>query len=241
VVFTDVSFQYPGTDKPVLSHINCSVQEGTCIAFIGGSGEGKTTLLDLTTGLLLPTSGSIHIDSLSIEAVDLEFWRSKIGLVQQGAPLFHGTILENIAWGAPGTPDPAKAERCARLANAWDFIERLPNRLDAAVEEKGSTLSGGQRQRLALARALYNDPWLLILDEPTSELDYESEERILKALQGIKASYAILIASHRPKMLELSDEVLLLQKGTIEERGTYQELKRRTGSMLQRLSSKESL
>jgi ABC-type bacteriocin/lantibiotic exporter with double-glycine peptidase domain len=148
--------------------------------------------------------------------------------------------LQNIAWGH-AQPDEEKAIACARMAQAWEFIERLPDGLQTQVEEKGGRLSGGQRQRIALARALYGDPWLLILDEPSSELDADSEDRILQALRAIKHQYAILITSHRLRMVRLADEILVMEKGRVREQGTWDELTTNPEGAFHRLAKQQSL
>lgn len=240
VELQDVSYRYPQAPLPAIDHIQLRVAPGRCVALVGESGSGKSTVLDMVTGLLEPSSGEVLIDGISLTQLDLEAWRSRIGLVLQGSPLFYGSILKNIAWGDPH-PDLDNAVACARMANAWEFIERLPQGIETQVQEKGGRFSGGQRQRIALARALYRNPWLLILDEPTSELDAESEERIFTALQTIKDRYAILITSHRLKMARLADEILVLEGGRILERGSWETMCTRPTGIFQRLASQQSL
>jgi len=234
------SYQYPQTNTLSLQDIDLRIDQGRCIALVGESGSGKSTVLDLITGLLQPSSGRVLIDGVPLTQVDLESWRSQIGVVLQGSPLFYGTILKNIAWGDP-RPHMENAITCAKMANAWEFIERLPQGMETQVEEKGGRFSGGQRQRIALARALYRNPWLLILDEPTSELDAESEDRIYKALQSIKGRYAILVTSHRLKMARLADEILVLERGKIKERGGWESLLANPAGLFQRLSKQQAL
>jgi ABC-type multidrug transport system fused ATPase/permease subunit len=194
----------------------------------------------MVTGLLEPSLGKVFIDGIPLTRVDLETWRLRIGLVLQGSPLFYGSILKNIAWGDPH-PDLDNAVACAKMANAWEFIERLPDGIKTEVEEKGGRFSGGQRQRIALARALYRNPWMLILDEPTSELDAESEDRIFNALQAIKSRYAILITSHRLKMARLADEILVLEHGRILERGSWEALAANSAGLFRRLARQQAM
>jgi ABC-type multidrug transport system fused ATPase/permease subunit len=236
----DVSYQYPQGSVPAIEHVYLSIAQGRCVALVGESGSGKSTVLDLVTGLLEPSSGEVLVDATPLTRVNLETWRSRIGLVLQGSPLFYGSILKNIAWGDPN-PDMDNAVACARMANAWEFIERLPQGILTEVEEKGARFSGGQRQRIALARALYRNPWLLILDEPTSELDADSEDRIFKALQKIKGRYAILITSHRLEMARLADEILVLERGCILERGSWESLSANPAGLFQRLAKQQRM
>lgn len=208
---------------PVLSDISWTLEKGECLAFVGESGVGKTTMLDLVTGLLAPSSGKVLIDGKELTGVDLEAWRSRIGIVMQDSPLFHASVLENIAWLDP-EPDRDKAVRCAHLAHAFSFIEALPDGLDALLGEKGANLSAGQRQRLALARALYRDPWLLILDEATSALDGASEAMVQQALESIKGRCSMLMVAHRLKTVQMADRIVVLVNGRIAEQGTWNEL-----------------
>jgi ABC-type multidrug transport system fused ATPase/permease subunit len=234
LVFEDVSYQYPSSTAPIVHHLDFTLSRGRCVALVGSSGAGKSTILDLATGLLTATTGTVRVDRHSLKDIDVRFWRSRIGVVQQGAPIFFGTVLQNIAWGSE-SPDAAKAEACARLAGAWDFIEELPQHLHHPISEKGTTLSGGQRQRLALARALYKDPWLLLLDEPTSELDNDSEDRIFNVLKNLRERYTILIASHRLKMVLLADEIIVMDHGEAKERGSWNDLRARPNGIFHRL------
>lgn len=234
------SYQYPQSDVRALRDIDLRLAQGRCIALVGESGSGKSTVLDLVTGLLQPATGKVLIDGVALTQMDLESWRLQIGLVQQGSPLFYGTILKNIAWG-DAHPDTHQAIACAKMANAWEFIRRLPQGIETQVEEKGGRFSGGQRQRIALARALYRNPWLLILDEPTSELDSESEDHILKALLTIKGRYTMLITSHRLKMARLADEILVLEQGRIIQRGDWASLSSDSAGLFRRLAEQQSL
>lgn len=214
LTFDDIGYHYEKS-QPVLKHLRFSVRKGEIVLLSGDSGSGKSTLIDLTLGLIRPTEGRILLGDRSLTDVSLAAWRAKIGLVLQGTPIFYGSILDNIALMDP-TPDRAKAERCAEMADCLDFIRNLPEGFDTQIQEKGSRLSGGQRQRLALARALYRNPWILVLDEPTSELDAESQARIIKTLTRLKADYAILMSSHRAETMSLADKILRLPAGTLE-------------------------
>jgi len=226
--------------RSILKDVSFRLTSGKTLALVGESGGGKTTVLDLVTGLISPSKGACRLNGMSLQDVDLNMWRSKIGLVMQNTPIFHTTVLQNIVIADPRL-DLAKAEKCARMAHAWDFIERLPGKLHADLGDKGADLSQGERQRLALARALYRDPWLLILDEATSALDAESESYILDTLKRIKGSIAILMVSHRISAVDFADEVLLLGGGEILERGTYQELLNRPSGDFRRLAKLQGI
>ena len=185
--------------------VNAVIPHGSCIAVVGPSGCGKSTVADLLLGLLAPTSGRVTVDGAALADLDIEQWRKRIGLVLQDRPVFHASVLENIAWGEE--VDRARAEDAAKKANAWAFISALPNGLDEIVGEKGSRLSGGQRQRIALARALYRRPWLLLLDEATSALDGESEASVINTLQNIKGLCTIVIFAHQLRTVSMADTV----------------------------------
>jgi len=214
VAFEHVDYRYPDRPEPALTDVSFTLRVGQCLAIAGESGGGKTTLIDLATGLLRPTRGRIIVDDKDLNEIDATYWRTGIGLVPQGSSLMFGTVLDNIAWGH-ADPDPERAEACARQVKAWEFINELPEKLYTRVEEKGFSLSGGQRQRLALARALYGKPWLLVLDEPTSELDNDSEEYVLESLRNLKGKVTILMVSHRARMMSLADDVLIMKKGRL--------------------------
>lgn len=219
--FRGVSFSYG--DTPVLSGIAFDLAPGHCTAIVGGSGGGKTTLLDLTTGLLRPSSGKVLVAGRALESLELASWQRKIGLVPQDCPIFFASVLQNIAWGDE-QPDREWAEICARRAHAWEFIEKLPEGMDAIVGERGANLSGGQKQRLGIARALYRRPWLLILDEATSALDQVSEKAVQDALAELKGSMAVLLVAHRLQTVAMADHIIVLEQGKIAESGTWDEL-----------------
>jgi ABC-type multidrug transport system fused ATPase/permease subunit len=178
--------------------------------------------------LLRPTEGSVLLDDVNISEIDLEVWQRHIGFVMQDAPIFHGTVLENIAFADP-EPDRERAMHAAEMAHVSAVIDALPDGLDTHVALQGSRLSGGQRQRLALARALYDNPWLLVLDEATSALDSESEREIQTALGALKGSCSILLVAHRLKTVELADRIVVLAGGRVVEEGTWAALAERQG------------
>jgi ABC-type multidrug transport system fused ATPase/permease subunit len=234
-----VSLTYPGRVVPALTDVSCSIMAGECLAVVGESGSGKTTVLDLITGLLRPTAGAVRIGGAALEDVDLQEWRSHIGLVMQDNPAFQGTILENITWMDP-EPDEDRARRVAAMAHLTEVIDGLPDGLETEIGQKGGHLSGGQRQRLALARALYREPWLLILDEATSALDSESEGLIQDALRTLRGSCSMLLVAHRLKTVQMADRILVLSHGQVVEEGSWDELSGRDGVFRRMLTAQLS-
>ena len=214
LVCENVNFAFPGADRPALVNVSWALQRGERLAFIGDSGSGKTTMLDVVSGLLTPTTGMVVADGVPLADLDLEAWQSQIGIVMQTTPLFHDSVFENVRWTDPDL-DRDRAMYCLELAHAREFVERLPDGPDTIIGEGGGRLSGGERQRVAIARALYRDPWLLLLDEPTSALDAHSEEAVLEALESLPASLTTLVASHRNRTVCLADRVLALEHGRV--------------------------
>lgn len=235
LVFDNVRFNYPGVDAPILDGISFTLRPGECVAVVGSSGGGKTTLIDLLSGLLVPQSGCVAVDGNDLRNVDIESWRGRLGIVMQDSPVFHMSVLENVAWGDQH-PDRPKVFECLRKAHALEFVNSLPSSLETVVGDKGARLSGGQRQRIAIARALYRDPWLLILDEATSALDGESEDAVQSALAEQKGRFAIVMVAHRLKTVRMADTILVLEKGRIVESGSWNELIKRGGVFAEMLS-----
>jgi ABC-type multidrug transport system fused ATPase/permease subunit len=222
VRFEDVTFEYlPG--RPVLDHVDLDLPPGRTVALIGHTGSGKTTLTSLVPRFYDVTSGRITIDGADVRDVTLSSLRRSIGVISQDPFLFSATVRENITFGA-GELDDAEVERIARLAQAHEFIERLPDRYDTAIGERGITLSGGQRQRLAIARALAVDPRILILDDATASVDASTEARIRLGLREAKRGRTTIIIAHRLSTIALADEIVVLAAGGIAARGSHDEL-----------------
>lgn len=227
VRFEDVSFSYNDM-MPVLQDVNFEVKPNQRVALVGLSGAGKTTIVNLLARFYEATSGKITIDGIDIRGVSLSSLRSKIGLVTQELILFNDTVRNNIAYGMEEMPlDSIK--QAAKLAEAHDFIMKLPQKYDSNIGEGGILLSGGQRQRLAIARALLKDPPILILDEATSALDSESERLIQIALANVMKNRTTFIIAHRLSTVRSADRIIVVDKGRIAEKGTHGELCKRNG------------
>ncbi len=208
-----VSFAYG--DSAILKDVSLTIPAGSFCAITGRSGSGKTTIVDLVSGLLRPDRGQIWIDEMPLEQVDMRTWRSMIGYVPQETGLLHDSVLNNVTLGDPALT-PRHVEDALRAAGAWEFVAGLPDGLDSLVGERGAMLSGGQRQRIVIARALVHKPALLILDEATSALDQEVERDIHGALKKLRKQMTILSISHRPNIEALADHVYHLDEGIIQ-------------------------
>jgi ABC-type multidrug transport system fused ATPase/permease subunit len=223
----DVSFAYDA-EHAVLHHIDMTIPHAQSTAIVGPSGAGKTTVMDLIMGLLLPESGDILVDGASLKDIHLADWRRQIGYVPQDASFFHATVAENIAWGFEGASRDEVVE-AAKLADADEFILCLPDGYDTIIGDRGVRLSGGQRQRLALARAIVRKPSILVLDEATSALDAESEAKVQHAVDRLTGSLTVLIVTHRLATVTGCNLIYVLDAGTLVESGTWDELLARKG------------
>jgi ABC-type multidrug transport system fused ATPase/permease subunit len=222
IVFEHVDFTYD-KDEPVLQDINFSVQHGQKIGICGPTGSGKSTLLSLIPRFYDPSNGKVLIDGVDITDYDLKKLRDQIGFVLQDTVLFAGTIAENIAYGrVDATPEEIVA--AAKLANAHEFIARMPHGYDSPVGDRGFTLSGGQRQRIGIARALVRDSPILILDEPTASLDTESEKLVVEALERLMTGRTVITITHRLSTIRNADKILVIKGGTVAEQGTHDTL-----------------
>jgi subfamily B ATP-binding cassette protein MsbA len=227
VKFEEVSFSYNDM-IPVLQNVSFEVRPNERVAFVGLSGAGKTTIVNLLSRFYDPTSGRITIDGIDIREVSLSSLRSRIGLVTQELVLFNDTVRNNIAYGLEDM-SLGRVKEAAESAEAHGFIMKLPQKYDSNIGEGGALLSSGQRQRLAIARALLKDPPILILDEATSALDYESERLIQVALVNIMKNRTTFIIAHRLSTVRSADRIFVVDKGRIAETGTHEELYRLDG------------
>ncbi|HDB8868437.1 TPA: SAV1866 family putative multidrug efflux ABC transporter [Staphylococcus aureus] len=224
-----VSFQYNDNEAPILKDINLSIEKGETVAFVGMSGGGKSTLINLIPRFYDVTSGQILIDGHNIKDFLTGSLRNQIGLVQQDNILFSDTVKENILLGRPTATDEEVVE-AAKMANAHDFIMNLPQGYDTEVGERGVKLSGGQKQRLSIARIFLNNPPILILDEATSALDLESESIIQEALDVLSKDRTTLILAHRLSTITHADKIVVIENGHIVETGTHRELIAKQGA-----------
>ncbi len=222
VTLEGVYYTYPSSGAGIQA-IDLDVAAGTTLALVGATGSGKSTLIKLLLRFHEPDSGSIRVDGAPIESVTLRSLRSAIGLVSQDVFLFEGSIRDNIAYGRPGASEVEVTE-AARTAEAWEFIQRLPDGLDTTVGERGVRLSGGQRQRLSLARALLKDPAILVLDEATSAVDNETEAAIQRSLKRIAHGRTVIMIAHRLSTIVHADQIVVLEHGRVTERGTHDAL-----------------
>jgi ABC-type multidrug transport system fused ATPase/permease subunit len=220
--FEHVGFEYLD-GRPVLSEVDLDIAAGRIVALIGHTGSGKTTLTSLVPRFYDVTSGRVTLDGVDVRDVTLTSLRHEIGVISQEPFLFSATVRENITFGAPDLTDE-EVERIARLAQAHEFVERLPKGYDTVIGERGITLSGGQRQRLAIARAFLADPRILILDDATSSVDASTEQAIKTALREVMAGRTTFIIAHRLSTIALADDIVVLEKGRVEARGTHAEL-----------------
>jgi ABC-type multidrug transport system fused ATPase/permease subunit len=237
VRFNRVSFSYPSRkDIRVLKDINFAVSKGQQVALVGPSGAGKSTIAGLLFRFYQPDSGSILIDRKDISSYNLTGLRSNMAIVPQEVLLFGGTIRENIEYGKPGAAEN-EILKAAEQANAIEFINSFPEKLETIVGERGIQLSGGQRQRIAIARAILKDPAILILDEATSSLDSESERLVQEALEKLMEGRTSFIIAHRLSTVRKADKIIVIDKGEVRETGTHEELLNLEGGIYKNLTA----
>jgi subfamily B ATP-binding cassette protein MsbA len=237
--FENVTFAY-NSDTPVLRLINLKISPGQRIGVVGPTGSGKSTVVSLIPRFYDASSGCITIDGIDIRDFKLQGLRKQIGFVLQDTLLFHGNIRDNIAYGRPGA-SPAEVVEAAVMANADEFISRLPKGYDTAVGERGTTLSGGQRQRIGIARAILRNARILILDEPTAALDPGSEKVVMEALERLMKGRTVITIAHRLSTIRTADKIVVLKDGVVTEEGTHDELVERGGvyAQLHRIQSED--
>ena len=237
IVFDNVSFAYQ--DQKVLNNINFELKAGKTIALVGPSGGGKSTLADLVPRFYDPTEGKILLDGVDIREFEVHNLRELMGIVTQESILFNATVFNNIAFGIEDTTEEQVIE-AAKIANAHNFILQMEGGYQASIGERGSKLSGGQRQRISIARAVLKNPPILILDEATSALDSESELLVQEALTKLMDNRTTLVIAHRLSTIQHADEILVIERGEIVQRGTHAELNQIEG-LYQKLSSIQSV
>lgn len=222
--FEHVGFAYAPDSDTVLSDVSFTARRGEVVALVGASGAGKSTLVDLIPRFVQPTSGRILLGGIDTSSITLPALRALTGIVSQDTVLFNDTVRRNIAYGTEGRYTDAQVESAARAANAHAFITELPDQYETVLGERGTRLSGGQRQRLAIARALLTDPPILILDEATSALDTESERLVQEAIDRLLTGRTVFVIAHRLSTIAHADQILVLDRGRIIERGTHADL-----------------
>jgi ATP-binding cassette, subfamily B, bacterial PglK len=220
-----VNFVYEGSNANILSNLELEILKNTTIGIVGSTGSGKTTLIDIILSLLIPSSGSVLIDGVEITSKNRFEWQKQIGYVPQSIYLTDDSILANIAFGAPFDEiDLRQAEKASKMANIHNFIQTLPAKYDTLVGERGVRLSGGQIQRIGIARALYHDPDVLVLDEATSSLDGLTETSIIEAIRNLLHEKTIILIAHRISTVKDCDTIHLMENGNIKESGSYEYL-----------------
>jgi ABC-type multidrug transport system fused ATPase/permease subunit len=226
IVFDKVCFSYPKSDRSSLHNIDIEIQMNTTVALIGKTGSGKSTIIDLLSGLLLPSDGSIMIDGEALDARNIRDWQKRIGYVPQHVFLTNETVLQNIALGIERDKiDMSAVINAAKAAKIHDFIiDKLPQQYETGIGERGIRLSGGERQRLGIARALYHNPDILIFDEATSALDNITEQSVIDAIQSMTGEKTIIMVAHRLSTIEKCEYVYIIDNGTIKAKGTYNTL-----------------
>lgn len=223
IEFRNVCFSYQGSDEPVLQDVNFVLKKGSITALMGHSGAGKTTIADLLLGFLQPTSGEILIDGVQLCSENLSSWRHDLGYIPQEPLILNATVRENLQRFHP-TATQMEMEMSLKKAYIWDVVENLPQGMDTILGDGGIRLSGGERQRIVLARVLLGNPRLIVMDEATSAMDYESEMAVRNAISDLNEQVTILIIAHRLATVRTAKYGLVLEKGKITENGTLQEL-----------------
>jgi subfamily B ATP-binding cassette protein MsbA len=223
IVLKKVFFKYPSAEEYTLKDINLDIKPSEIIALVGPSGAGKSTLADLVAGFWYPTEGDIYIDGVNLRDLSLNCLRKHLGVVTQDIVLFNDTIKANIIFGRPDAADEEIIE-AAKAAYAHEFIVELPNGYETIIGERGVMLSGGQKQRITIARAILRNPSILILDEATSSLDTESEQKVQMALERLMAGRTTIVIAHRLSTVQKATKIVVIDKRRIIQQGNHEEL-----------------
>ncbi len=228
VEFDHVSYKYPGSEDLVIKDFSLNVKSGECIAVVGASGSGKSTIMNLIIGFLTPTEGVVKIDGKPLTELNLSEYRHHISVVPQNSILFSGSVKDNITYGL-GSYTQEQLDKAVEMANLKEFIDKLPQGIDTRIGENGDKLSGGQKQRITIARALIRNPEILILDEATSALDNISEYHVQKAIASCIKGRTTFIVAHRLSTIRDADRIVVMENGVAVETGTYEELMKKKG------------
>ena len=237
VRFSDVGFSYK--DTQVLRNLDLEIPARSSLAIVGGSGSGKSTVLKLLLGFILPAEGQVSVDGTDMREMDLSRYRKHLAVVPQHSMLFSGTLLQNLMYGAPPYVSRSRVWEVVRQVGLEDFVNSLPEGLDSPISESGSNLSGGQSQRISIARALLRDPRILVLDEPTSALDSKNEQKVLEILDDIMGTCTVIMVAHRLNTVRNFDSIAVLENGRVAEKGTYDELVAKNGLFCRILKEKD--
>jgi ATP-binding cassette, subfamily B, bacterial PglK len=225
IILSGVNFTYPNKNEHCLSALNMKICKNKTVGVVGASGSGKSTIIDLLLGLIIPSDGQILVDGVALSPDNMALWQNKIGFVPQAIFLSDASITENIAFGlAKDKIDLLKVEKVIKMAHLEQFVKTLPEGLDSRVGERGVQLSGGQRQRIGIARALYHNPEVLVLDEATSALDNTTEKLVMDAINDFSGSKTIIMIAHRLTTVEKCDVIYFMSKGKVVDFGSYEEL-----------------
>jgi ABC-type multidrug transport system fused ATPase/permease subunit len=240
VELQNVSFSYSGSDM-VLKDLSLKFESNKFYGIVGLSGSGKSTVIDLMAGFFKPQKGRVLVDGFDLSSVDVSTWLCQLGLISQEAFIFSGTIEDNICFGVEvESRDPNRMMEAARVAYADEFIEQLPEGYQTMVGERGVKLSGGQRQRLAIARAIYLDPPVLIFDEATSSLDAHSERKVQEAIEKLHGKRTVIVVAHRLVTVASTDYIFVIEEGRLAEEGTHEKLRAGNG-LYSSLCARQSL
>ena len=240
IEFENISFSYSGR-KTVLENLSLKLENNKFYGIVGVSGSGKSTIVDLIAGFYKPQKGRVLIDNMDLEDADISTWLSQVGIISQEAFIFSGTIEDNICFGVDAeNRNLNRMKEAAGIAYADEFIEQLPEGYQTLVGERGVKLSGGQRQRLAIARAIFLDPPVLIFDEATSSLDANSERKVQEAIEALHGKRTVIVVAHRLVTVSSADYIFVLEDGKLSEEGTHEQLRKGQG-LYSRLCAKQSL
>jgi ATP-binding cassette subfamily C protein LapB len=223
IEFNNVQFSYPGAPIQALKDFSCRISAGEKVVVIGRIGSGKTTLQKLLLGLYQPTEGAVLIDGVDLRQLDPADLRRNIGYVSQDPTLFYGTLRDNIAIGAPYADDAAIVA-AAEIAGLTEFVNRHPEGFDMLIGERGESLSGGQRQSVAIARAVLMDPPILLLDEPTSAMDFSSEQQFKQRLNAFAGHKTMIVVTHRNSLLDLATRIIVVDEGRVVANGPREQV-----------------